>query len=1336
MVIFYLAQEQAIISASTVIIDRSATSFVKSQLSLVIESSRGVIHRDVQKHPTRETHSPSLPHQHQQQQKSTPKLVSVPISHPNSNTAMLMAQEQSMPPTAGKGSGIISRDGLTISTSRFRASVDHSKPLPAIIMEQPPSPYALLQEKGTPSKPVAHLPTPIPVPAEVQLPMQPLLQQPQIQSQTPQQPQKHQRRRSFIPSGLMTSNLVKFVNGTHSATSSPTASAPTGPGTSLSQTNTPRSPRAPTMISHTLTGSTSRALESQQIKRDEAGVAVPALADGALLSIEQFKWISICCCNEIKGRVVKYRAELSNPSQIPLSLNPGILITPPVSSTQQRKAEKASKTSRFNSSFLPPSISQSVETPQNDSRAILEALLQVLIRSTAEAGPARSSHRPGQQRQHRRDGSMQDSATAFYHGSSLQPQNQSLLSLMGLGGPTGATEGAAESIQARSVNQIPRHSSSFHSLTPSVSSVAPGPNESSTNSSASTLQTQHSSQQQQRQHASSQQNPELPRLRSKKSQSKIALAQANDAVLNPLSLEGLVRVLAYTLSIAPEQWIPWHLYDFFIRPQGRKFKDLVELLPTHSQRILKSILETVEALVDYAVMVTLAALRQHQERQQQQRQYMPMTVTKTKNSASTSAASMMAAWSSGVGIGNGGNEDNSFNATGSSLNTASGTRQQDSHTHLKSRSEILAGINSNKPGVDTSIAILIVALSPGDPPSPTTASTTATTFPSSTDDGADASVLQEMAVRARKRRVIVDSLSCLVFRSRQDISISYYGSEVSLDRDMLLMKQAAEAAVEERSKSKRRYSSAVPTASSAAVGGSGPGSGGGGASAVSGIMRLQASERERESGLKAFENLMFVFEEEYHPHKEQLVISSMNTLSQRKHMHIKASVTQDLVDDNDRLVVDGVVIGPLGSVSLPNSPLHDMTPVQQQLSFGSGSAALPPPPPLPPRQARSLPGPTTSPLSELATVRSSLSLPPWRKNNYMGHPLHALHPHYEGPPQQLGQGQVQTELKKTSNNRSHHNIAESPSESPICAQPGVPTVPAAVAPSSSLLPPTQRSVSSAVPLFTSRQTEKMSRGDLDLSALVAVPATETAVTALETCHTGANSKRQNGSRPNSEPPRPRPKPESVVSSPSASPPPSTVSSGSPVAAAEPLKHSTDSSALEPTPIASSSPLSLPLAVSSNDSNERTVRRCRRMSATLSATWSAWKDHLLVLEEEEYVIADVSDSDEDSIGAVAVGGEVAKGRRPNDLDDSRATLDGENEDIPHRHRQRDDDHVHNIPSNKTATITGDDDNDDDSSATEAPSTMPPLVKRKASRAFGDLQRLAAALEANDPVIGDD
>jgi hypothetical protein len=34
-------------------------------------------------------------------------------------------------------------------------------------------------------------------------------------------------------------------------------------------------------------------------------------------------------------------------------------------------------------------------------------------------------------------------------------------------------------------------------------------------------------------------------------------------------------------------------------------------------------------------------------------------------------------------------------------------------------------------------------------------------------------------------------------------------------------------------------------------------------------------------------------------------------------------------------------------------------------------------------------------------------------------------------------------------------------------------------------------------------------------------------------------------------------------------------------------------------------------------------RERRVSSTLSSTWSAWKDHLLILEEEEQLVEDGS-----------------------------------------------------------------------------------------------------------------
>ncbi|KAG0026655.1 hypothetical protein BGZ82_009374 [Podila clonocystis] len=70
--------------------------------------------------------------------------------------------------------------------------------------------------------------------------------------------------------------------------------------------------------------------------------------------------------------------------------------------------------------------------------------------------------------------------------------------------------------------------------------------------------------------------------------------------LRSLSTEQMSEVLAEILSMAPVDWIPQHLFDFIVRPQGRTLKDIMEMLPSISQEVLKCLLSSVDTLADIA----------------------------------------------------------------------------------------------------------------------------------------------------------------------------------------------------------------------------------------------------------------------------------------------------------------------------------------------------------------------------------------------------------------------------------------------------------------------------------------------------------------------------------------------------------------------------------------------------------------------------------------------------------------------------------------------------------------------------------------------------------------
>ncbi|KAF9188600.1 hypothetical protein BGZ50_001253 [Haplosporangium sp. Z 11] len=874
---------------------------------------------------------------------------SVRISAPASErkTAMLATQEQSLPPTMasspthGRNFSTASRlldhgkVGSIRGENRNRHSLvyDQNKPLPTIMSEQ--------RLSATMSHPQPH-----------SQPKSTLLmsKEPQQQQATeqPSKQSKKQRRMSFLPSALKTSNLAKFVSGNGSSNSNNSPTPRPDP------TISPRSTRSP--------------IVSSPRPIDQGEEEQPQMESG-LLAIDQFKWATIACCNEIKSRVAKQRSALNMASNPELAAKAYTQqqqreMTP--ATVPQRKAEK-NKASRFNSNAAPM---DTIETTNKDPSSIVQALLQVMMlsSSTAEStsmlGGANGAS----------DGSSintSDSVPSFHHSPSAQSQNKSLLSLMGISSLGGSSTGTGTTTPKRtkSITQL-SHFSSFHSLVPSLipapsssASINPPPSSYSRHQHPQHHNSQHhfshssqphtASQQYQSAYSQQQQHAQYqhPRmLRSKKSQTKLAIVQATDAILNPLLLQDLVNLLAYTLSLAPDQWIPWHLYDFFVRPQGMKFKDLIELLPTQSQRILRAILETVDALVDYSVMVVV----QHHNMQQQQRQSFL---------TSPPTASMSA-----TGNGTGGDA-----VTGISPFIRGPLRQQLSQVHMRGKIEANTGINNgsgprSNNGSQYRTESIAMALAVLDPPLSESFNNTLSSsgLPGNGDD----TILQEVTLRARRRRAILDGLSGLVFRPRQDqdaIGSNLYVSEQQSGMTM---------GTDERSKGKRRgsiviggigskqqqYPFATPPSSAMTA-----------AMMSNSSVRLQQSEREREAGYKAFENLVYAFEEEYHPRKPTTTISAVYT----------AGVSVHPLE----------MVGPLDDV--PSNPsasdtgilAHERSNPAMTLTFPRDNTLPTMRNKAPPRQSRSLPlnilpyvTSTANPNTDDSAVRS-LSLPPWRKNS-------------------------------------------------------------------------------------------------------------------------------------------------------------------------------------------------------------------------------------------------------------------------------------------------------------------------------------------------------------------
>ncbi|KAF9330863.1 hypothetical protein BG006_006215 [Podila minutissima] len=351
-----------------------------------------------------------------------------------------------------------------------------------------------------------------------------------------------------------------------------------------------------------------------------------------------------------------------------------------------------------------------------------------------------------------------------------------------------------------------------------------------------------------------------------------------EAIMGPMTVQDLVRLLSFILSIAPEQWIPWHLYDFFVRPQGRAYRDLVELLPTQSQRVLRTILATVDLLVDFAVANEQQEMSPaHSNMSVSSAGKVPGVHPRSKSDAYEFSKDAMA-----------GSEGSSF---GSMAMRAFEQQPLD---------------NSTDPGKRNTFGREIP---------------TATV--SASAGSRDEILSQRMqAIRDLKRKAIIDSLSGLVFRSRQDVAVQLYGSSTSLNRDSTSFNL------------RRSSMPAAPRASTPAP--------------------AQGSEQERASALLAFENLVSAYEDEYYP--------------QRMTTHAPQSTASGASEESESRDHE------------LNMPGPDLMPLGRSLSStvhrsGSGSA----PASRHTRAPTSLFSPTLE--SDGSGTSRSLSLPPWRKQS-------------------------------------------------------------------------------------------------------------------------------------------------------------------------------------------------------------------------------------------------------------------------------------------------------------------------------------------------------------------
>ncbi|KFH63873.1 hypothetical protein MVEG_10566 [Podila verticillata NRRL 6337] len=500
--------------------------------------------------------------------------------------------------------------------------------------------------------------------------------QPSTQAPTPSTPQvKHQRRRSFLPSALMTSNLAKFVSG---QSNSP---LPTSPASAQS----PQSSQS----------ATSR---SSPLKLEEEPTS-------QILTVDQFKWSVGCCCHEIKSKAMKQRS-LTKDQQSQTSI-PGATPSPLPSPPTPRKHEWT-KPRRYTNSSPPPPRDDS-----KDARPVLQALLQVMATTQESTQDLGSSSR------------LSDSLYGQSpHSSQMRlPQqpsrNHSLLSFMGSSASSNALPAPFPDTSSSPLRQ-------YQTYEISVSNARPQTIESqrfSWTPSAHSLAS----------HISS---PVESLDRSRHLSPSIATSTDSnpypgcEAILGPMTVQDLVRLLAFILSVAPEQWIPWHLYDFFVRPQGRTYRDLVELLPTQSQKVLRTILATVDLLVDFAVATERQQISSaHSSTPVSSAGKVPGAHLRSKSDAFDSRDAMATV-----------SEHASFGSMAESTLEQQPVNTTDPSKRNTSGGEILSTANVNAATIRSEI------------------------------------LSQRMQViRGLKRTAIIDHLSDSVFRSRQDVAMQMYG---------------------------------------------------------------------------------------------------------------------------------------------------------------------------------------------------------------------------------------------------------------------------------------------------------------------------------------------------------------------------------------------------------------------------------------------------------------------------------------------------------------------------------------------------------------------------------
>ncbi|GJJ67872.1 hypothetical protein EMPS_00218 [Entomortierella parvispora] len=767
----------------------------------------------------------------------------------------------------------------------------------------------------------------------------------------------HQRRRSFLPTALMTSNLAKFVSGVNAAASPTTGTSGQNPYQGPSSPTGDNHPKSP--AGESVGGSSFRDRSVPQRAEDVV------LDETTLLTIEQFKWGVLCCCHAIKSRVQK-RQLARKDRLLSAQVSQG---SPPVESpagTGAAESGAGSKawtgSSHSSKSGSPPNSSSRKKSSNwstfNNSIGISINNNNNNSSNNNNGNYTQTSNNSNNNATSQDYGSGQGTAssnfttfaTTSYEARLAEARStlQALIRVMMESVESSQPMTAALNTSTGSVNLSSdvtnKNSTSVHPLShysslPSLHGPFTSSQATSAIASAAPTSTPGATGAAPRHHGN------------QVSQSRLQLTQATDAILNRLSIQGLVQVLGYTLALAPQQWIPWHLYDFFERPQGRSYRDLVELLQTHSQRVVRAVLEAVECLIEYGTILEEELEEERAKEKQDSDQAATSTFT-AQEVVATPAASSSAVMSMALRLRSSQGQMRSKNEDGEAAGT---TGDQGGKTHSTRSSVGLAmALSVLEPTAPTQVT-------PPKNPSPTSLnhpSRGQQPPPQSSTNDQDSQ--KSNSSRDRRRRVIIDGLACLVFRPQRMDEMGAMSGRGGVGHDNMnsqLPPVPPTYPVSSGSKTRSALSSGDDWSwlkrGSATLTGSGsmqqrstaqysqPQS-------TLSSLEAQGASREQKIGRQAFENLVLAFEAEQRSKIPPAAVS----------------------------VADPALVASAGAASSES---------EDSKSSDSGEAvpsvAKPAQETKTPRHAHSLPVESTggSSTTGSSTTARSLSLPPWRK---------------------------------------------------------------------------------------------------------------------------------------------------------------------------------------------------------------------------------------------------------------------------------------------------------------------------------------------------------------------